>query len=168
MDKLVAEQVNKVKASFISGGVGITGLTDVKLRIQRDIDSQWWTGSAWSGTSTELNAIGALDANLPGVYYYNFTPGYNENFTIRWSSVTAGLDFCDFAYTDNNNTMMTYKYMYNKQAIVEDTGVFYLETYDDNGTSVIGRQLLKTYENTDIDPTDSKSPSIRGVNDLPI
>ncbi len=63
----------------VTTGLGLTGQDGyVDVTIRRDLDANWWTGSAWSTTRTVLTPTEADDTNQPGRYTYTL-PGTGGN-----------------------------------------------------------------------------------------
>lgn len=54
-------------------GAGVTGLSPI-VHIRRASDGQFWTGSGFSSTPTNLAMSEVSSANAPGEYTYTFTP----------------------------------------------------------------------------------------------
>lgn len=83
-----------------AAGAGETGLT-VTLRIRRESDGKYlkndgtWTASP----STEYTATEASATDLPGVYYFDFTPPATaDKFLIRWDGSASATDRYQFRY----------------------------------------------------------------------
>jgi hypothetical protein len=67
---------NDIRATveIVIAGVAQTGLSPT-VKIYRQSDGQWWNGSAWGGTATQL-AMTEVDAtDLAGYYDYQLTGG---------------------------------------------------------------------------------------------
>ena len=61
---------------IVQFGVGQTGLTPT-ISIKKYNTSEYWNGSAWSGSYTTFNMSEVDSTNLPGLYSYNFSAGPN-------------------------------------------------------------------------------------------
>lgn len=63
-------------------GAGVTGAT-ITVSIRRQSDGYYWSGTGYTTTYTALTMSQLDSTNLPGVYYYDFTPsGPSANFLL--------------------------------------------------------------------------------------
>lgn len=71
-----------------SSNAGVTGAT-VTLSIRRQTDGLYWSGTGYT-TYTGLTMTELDSSNLPGIYYYDFTPqGPASNFLLNATTSTA-------------------------------------------------------------------------------
>lgn len=74
-------QAERIRAFiFDNDGNAIVGLSNVFLKIYRESDGKFYTGSTWQLSSAAIIMVEEDAANKPGWYYYNFdTSGLSDD-----------------------------------------------------------------------------------------
>lgn len=146
-------EANRLYAIFHDGaGAPKTGLT-VSVRIRRESDGYYLKndGTWTSSPSTEYTATESSATNLPGVYYFAFTPPATvDKFFIQWDGSASAADRYQYGYLRSVKMNATDLHLMkavvaNKQRQATATGV--VQVYDDDASTVL-KTLTPTFDGT--------------------